>query len=469
MTDVSTHSKELQFDPLLVDIHPNGSVLTNDESVAMWMNLRDVSEETYQLLYSPVVADAMLKMQETLQLSDDIVMRTASLVRMLYFKKTTLEDFPNLLKNEVGLPQEKIAVTMNFIKTEILSLKAPKKIEEETNVTSKAKTIPLQLLQALEKFPRINDQQVTGNRLKIRSEKEAVRGSVRNWLRSYRDSVGARKHSAIERGQFLFQSENTKKLSFQEREKVSIILKSFDENETLAVNTDKQEIVFPVMASPQQTSSQPQVPILSQPSQSFQIKQQMKAPLMKTPISSVATPVQSTHSQPEAMRTSIIPDSKIVQQFSHTNPFVSNTPIVPVTTGKTFNFSKAMPITSPTTPIGFSPAHPFTPNPFNQSEQTSAVYTIKDAKTPLESDSFHFSSGQVLPAEKQTNQKMSSEKPQSNRAPISPIVQPKSIPRASSFGLGYNNGTPVTSRKKEVWGIPSALQNVVDLRSNENE
>jgi hypothetical protein len=290
---------------------------------------------------------------------------------------------------------------------------------------------------------------------------------VRNWLRAYRDSVGARKHSAIERGQFLFQSENTKKLPSQEREKVSVILKSFDENETLTIDTDKQEIIFPVMESSQQTSLQTHSS--SQPKQSSQVAQQMRTSMTKAPIPPTVAPVQSTSSAQETMRTAVIPDPKIVQQFAHTNPFVSKTPIVPVTAGKTFNFSKAMPITAQTVPMGFSPSKPFAPNSFNRSEQSSAVYTITDSKTPLVNDPFHFSSGQVLPAEKQANLEIPSEKPQPKIVPTPPIVQPKPKPQTSSFGLGYSNETPITSQKKEVWGIPSVLQNVVDLRSKDNE
>ena len=108
-------------------------------------------------------------------------------------------------------------------------------------------TVSLPLLDALSKYQRLSEQIVTEDRIAVKGESAPVRGSIRNWLRHYRDAVGIRKHSTMERGQFLFQGENTRRLSSAERGRVSFILKSLDEGFPVPIDADRQEVVFPVI------------------------------------------------------------------------------------------------------------------------------------------------------------------------------------------------------------------------------
>ncbi len=112
-------------------------------------------------------------------------------------------------------------------------------------IEKKAQTVSLPILDALSKYQRLSEQTVTEDRIVVKGESSPVRGSLRNWLRHYRDAVGIRKHSTMERGQFLFQGDNTKRLSAMERERVSFLLKSLDENTPVSIDTDRQEIIFP--------------------------------------------------------------------------------------------------------------------------------------------------------------------------------------------------------------------------------
>lgn len=369
------------YDPLLSRIYPDGRPMTDAEVLEIWKSLRDVSEEVYLLLSSRLIAEKMRQMMQTLQLSESVSMRIVSLLRMYYFGKAPFEQFPLLLKNDVGLPQEKTAAVMNFIRTEIVPLRAPRQSEESDDIAPKANMMSLQLLQALEKFSRINDQQVTGERIRVRSEKEMVRGTVRNWLRAYRDIVGARQHTAMERGQFLFQADNTKNLSSQERDKVGLILKSLDDGELLAVNPEKQEIVFPVDLP----SVQRQVPV---------------SPSLQRPVAS-QSPLQSSIAQPSMQRA----PQQQAPQSTLSRPRMQ----AAIPTMKPFNFSRTA----------------------QTAQVPSALPIADDASAP---DPFRFSSGHTLPAEKQAS-----------------IDRPAQAP----------------AQKKEVWQVPAALQNIVDLRSDE--
>ncbi len=102
----------------------------------------------------------------------------------------------------------------------------------------------LPLSQALQKYPRLGEQAVTGSPIKLKIFPDPARPSIKNWIAEYHSVLGAGSHGTMERGNFLYHSENAKRLSFGERQKLAVILKSLDENEPVAVDGEKQEIVF---------------------------------------------------------------------------------------------------------------------------------------------------------------------------------------------------------------------------------
>lgn len=101
------------------------------------------------------------------------------------------------------------------------------------------------LLKALSEYPRLGDQNITANRIKTKQSPEPMRGSLTNWIHYYRDELGIGFHDQVLRGKFLFQSENGKKLTNEEREHLNLILKSIEEEFPLEIDTDRQVILFP--------------------------------------------------------------------------------------------------------------------------------------------------------------------------------------------------------------------------------
>lgn len=108
--------------------------------------------------------------------------------------------------------------------------------------------VSLPLLQALSKYENLGNQLITQERIRVKSQVEPVRPSLLYWLKYYRDDIGVGHHDSVQRGQFLFRSENGKRLSAEERERLSLILKSVEEDFPLAIDTERQEIVFPVFS-----------------------------------------------------------------------------------------------------------------------------------------------------------------------------------------------------------------------------
>jgi hypothetical protein len=113
-----------------------------------------------------------------------------------------------------------------------------------------AATVRLPLLQALSKYENLGNQLITEERIKIKSQQEPVRPSLLYWIKYYRDELGIGHHDSVQRGNFLFRSENGRRLSPEERERVNLVLKSVEENFPLEIDTVQGNIIFPVFQAP---------------------------------------------------------------------------------------------------------------------------------------------------------------------------------------------------------------------------
>jgi len=125
--------------------------------------------------------------------------------------------------------------------------KEQKQKEAEEVSRQQAKIEKLSLEKALEKYPALGEQAITSNPIKLRYFPTSVKASVKNWIADYRETLGPGKHSTMDRGNFLFHGENGKRLTPIERQKVSLMLKSLDEEIPLDIDGEKQLIIFNVI------------------------------------------------------------------------------------------------------------------------------------------------------------------------------------------------------------------------------
>lgn len=102
----------------------------------------------------------------------------------------------------------------------------------------------LPLFEAMSRYPNLGEQGITNNPLKLKSISSSVRPSIKNWITDFRENMGPGKHSAIDRANYLFHSDNGKKITPVERQKLSLVLKSLQEKTPLKIDTEKQAIVF---------------------------------------------------------------------------------------------------------------------------------------------------------------------------------------------------------------------------------
>lgn len=117
--------------------------------------------------------------------------------------------------------------------------------EDESGSIPTEAAVRLPLLRAVGEYPNIGNQQITRERIRLQGRQDTVRPSLANWVKSYRNELGVGYHEPVVRAKFLFDSENGKKLTSEERERLNVIIRSIEENEPVEIDTERAEIVFP--------------------------------------------------------------------------------------------------------------------------------------------------------------------------------------------------------------------------------
>lgn len=159
-------------------------------------------------------------------------------IRSYYFGELKLEDMPFVLAKEMNVDLTKAKEISNIVINKIINDNTQ---EKKYQAELENLTIP----RAIESYPEVGEQLITSDRIKIKSFPEPVRPSLKNWLADYTFLLGREKHSTIERGNYLFQSENGKNLPALDRQRMAFVLKCFDENIPITVNKTNKQIIFP--------------------------------------------------------------------------------------------------------------------------------------------------------------------------------------------------------------------------------
>jgi hypothetical protein len=407
------------YDPILVKMTEDSLALSQGERVLLWKELSRLPEEIQRLLVSDKVAEKLTRMREAFRIDHESMLRICVLVRHYYFRKISLEDFRNRFAGIFGGMSEAVRAALAFVEREVFTLKPD---TEDGESYTRRNVEQVFILDALAKYPRLNDQAVTNERIRVKSEKEPVRPTVRNWLRAYRDVLGVRAHTAMERGQFLFGSENTKKLSSEERERLAVIFKSLDENEPLGIDPAKQEIVFP------------EKPIAAVPSSASSYQE----PALED-LPAFARPTVAPNANPA---------SAAPRQAS------------PQPTSPRFNFSHTNP--SPAPAIRFSTGHVL---PAEKEGSGSGIFDRKPSATPVPSQSPATGRPpQALPVQNRPGNPSES----GHTAPSTTSVPHSSFRISpSQSSMGRPAPAPSSAKPREVWQVPQSLGNVVDLRPKE--
>ncbi len=236
---------------MLVSESGTGEAMTPEVSEELWMKLRNLSPNKRDILVCRELPQKLLILKEKLNLDEKAIGRISLVIRKIFFNELDLAGAEAKIASMLGAggaenPNHAKAI-VEFIKKEILTIKPVKEVVPDESLSSEPviKTARLPLLKAMSEYPHLSEQLLTREKIKLKSSTEPVRPSLGNWLKSYREELGIGFHEPVKRGNFLFQSQNGKRLSNEERARFNLILKSVEEEFPLDIDTERQAIVFP--------------------------------------------------------------------------------------------------------------------------------------------------------------------------------------------------------------------------------
>ncbi|HPN96369.1 MAG TPA: hypothetical protein PLK35_01245 [Candidatus Moranbacteria bacterium] len=109
------------------------------------------------------------------------------------------------------------------------------------------------LWEAIKKYGEIGEQLITSSPIKLSGFLEPARPSIKNWLADYTSHLGYDNKDDMKRGNYIFQGENGRKLNFEDRQRLSYILKSFDEKTPVAIDAARKQLIFSFRNEEQKT------------------------------------------------------------------------------------------------------------------------------------------------------------------------------------------------------------------------
>ena len=158
------------------------------------------------------------------------------LIREYYFGEVRFEDFAAEIEKRMGVSLLTAQEITRYIKSEI--------IDWDPWVEFLATLPKISIREIIANHPKIADMEITDGYLEIKNSPDLEDPTIKNWIHDYVLHLGQANRSQMDRTQYLFHSENGKNLSSPDREKLGIILKSFDENTPLPVDIENNEIIF---------------------------------------------------------------------------------------------------------------------------------------------------------------------------------------------------------------------------------
>lgn len=226
--------------PMLVS-----SIGEGDEELAavhMWARFDKLPDEVKDVLGSDSLAHYIYNVQNEENLTAEDTEKLARYIRG-FFLRDLSEQFASDKISELFVNSQDVGVRI------ISELKNLKTGEDTTGSSvvqgaSPITTESLILKVAYEKFPQVLRQLVTTDKIITKPFLNPLSPTVKNWIAVYEKISGVKKHTAIERGDFLYRSQACKALTDKDRNKLAQLLSARDEETELTFDSEKGGILW---------------------------------------------------------------------------------------------------------------------------------------------------------------------------------------------------------------------------------
>lgn len=236
------------FFPLLLPLQKNKEE-TIDEKLHKWARMKEIPKSDQDKLISEKIAQKILAIVESFSLSLEQGQDISRAILKYYFQELKQEGFPSYLAREISVNLEKATEITKMVFREIIDAD----LSEEKAYQQSLVSMPLQ--QALQEIPAVGEQAITSERIHLAGFPEEVRPSIKNWISDYTSLFGYEKIDPVAMGNYLFHSENTKKLNSADRQKLTYILKALNDGMPVSINKTLKQIIFQDTNTKIQTSN----------------------------------------------------------------------------------------------------------------------------------------------------------------------------------------------------------------------
>lgn len=221
-----------------------------------WDKYKLLSDNEKDLIASNELAENIRSICTKNHFGQNEASAISTIVRLILFKEISINNLASNLTKLLNLQAEIVNTLseeiVNGLKDARSQLENQKYTEKEEKGDEKEKftLISIRLLEGLKNLPELSDQVITSEKIILRNFPDPVRPSLKNWLNDYFSTLGNRRHDSVERGNYLFQSANARKLSSADRQKLAFVLKAYDENTPVSINKDSKQIIFQIISKP---------------------------------------------------------------------------------------------------------------------------------------------------------------------------------------------------------------------------
>ena len=230
---------------------------TEEQFQKRWEKFESLTEAVKNKLSSKRTSDKIQQIGKFFNLELSALQFISRAVRNYYFGNLKIEDIPLILSKELAVDPARAKEILNQISNKIINDRS----EEESYRTSLA-TFTLQ--EALKNYPELGEQLITSEKITLHNFPEPVRPSIKNWLAEYTFTLGPdkEKRGAVERSRYLFQNANARNLKNDDRQRLSYILRAYDENLPITVNKATRQVIFTAAAPGAPAAEVDRVPAL---------------------------------------------------------------------------------------------------------------------------------------------------------------------------------------------------------------
>ncbi len=229
--------------PLLVPLR-DGSEDLPAELELKWDKVRALPERNRLILLSDEIKELILRYSIQHNLTEKQAEHFSRLIRSFFFGENSSAETGVAIGAIFHQDQAFGVGVLNEIQG-ISAMPAPATAAQAN--TPPTQVIPSEMLplaEARDKYPQLGQQLVTKGRIIAKQFVTPMTPTVAHWISAYEAIAGVQKHTAIERGEFLYRSQPCRGLREIDRTKLAQLLKAHDEGTSLKISTEKGGIIW---------------------------------------------------------------------------------------------------------------------------------------------------------------------------------------------------------------------------------